>query len=294
MRLMFVAGFLAAMAAKPAAAAGPELVVCGWDEVFVLDVSRSSSEPRKVWSWRAADRPELPSAFRSRFSTTDECKPVAGNRILITASSDGVALVDRASRKTRFWAQCANAHSAELLPRERIVVACSVREPGGNRLAVFDAAEPERELFSTELYSGHGAVWDERRGTLWALGGSELRAYKLANWETGSPELRLVNTFPLPDAGGHDLVSVPRSSILALTTNRSVWLFDPDTGKFNPHPDLGNSVAVKSVAIHPGAAQIAYVQADRPEWWSATIRFLHPARTIHLPGQRLYKARWLQ
>ena len=49
------------------------------------------AQPRKVFSWKAQDRPELPAAFKNKFKTTDECKPVAGNRILITASSDGVA-----------------------------------------------------------------------------------------------------------------------------------------------------------------------------------------------------------
>ncbi len=55
---------------------------------------------------------------------------MAGNRILITASSDGVALVDRATGRTPFWGLCANAHSADLLPGERIAVACSVRADG--------------------------------------------------------------------------------------------------------------------------------------------------------------------
>ena len=115
-------------------------MVCGWDEVFVLDVSAA---PRKVWSWKAADRPELPPAYRTKFRTTDECKPVAGNRILITASSDGAALVDRATGRTLWWGACGNAHSAELLPGDRIVLACSVREGTGNKLALFDAAEPD-------------------------------------------------------------------------------------------------------------------------------------------------------
>ena len=39
-----------------------ELIVCGWDEVFILDMSDSQNDrPRKVWSWQAKDRLELPS-----------------------------------------------------------------------------------------------------------------------------------------------------------------------------------------------------------------------------------------
>lgn len=271
-----------------------ELIVCGWDEVFILDASDPGAEPHKIWSWRAADRPELPSSYRGKFLATDECKPVAGNRILITASSDGIALVDRATGKTTFWSQCANAHSAELLPGERIAVACSVRESGGNRLAVFDARTPERELFSTELDSGHGAVWDRGRKILWALAGRELRAHSLADWDSQHPRLKLESGYALPDSGGHELIALHNSPLLAVTTNRSVWFFDRDSRKFTPHPELGGLPGVKGISIHPRTGQIAYVQADHPNWWSDKIRFLKPDRTVRLQGQRLYKVRWAE
>jgi hypothetical protein len=43
------------------APAGRQLVVCGWDEVFVLDLDRRAPTglPEKSWSWRARDA-ELP------------------------------------------------------------------------------------------------------------------------------------------------------------------------------------------------------------------------------------------
>ncbi|OYW11972.1 MAG: hypothetical protein B7X34_02375, partial [Acidobacteriia bacterium 12-62-4] len=186
MKTLLLALFLAANAQAA------ELLVCGWDEVMILDLAKDAENPPVVWRWSAAQAAELPDAYKTKFRTTDDCKAVAGNRILITASSDGVALVDRATKRTTFYGQCANAHSAELLPGERIAVACSVREKGGNRLAIFDAKTPEKELFSTELYSGHGVVWDEGRKTLWALSGKELRAYGLEQWESQTPTLRLV------------------------------------------------------------------------------------------------------
>ena len=257
----------------------------------MLDVS---GEPTKVWSWKAADRPELPEAYRVKFRSTDECKPVAGNRILITASSDGAALVDRETGVARWWGACGNAHSAELLPRERIVLACSVREGTGNKLALFDAAVPEKELYSTELHSGHGAVWDAQRQVLWALGMDELRAYTLVAWDTATPSLALKATHPLPDRSGHELMAVPDSPLLVLSTHASVWVFDRDTGEFSKDGDLKDLRDVKSVAIQPGTGRTAYVQADPPEWWSSRIRLLHPERTITLEGERLYKIRWVE
>jgi hypothetical protein len=49
---------------------------------------------------------------------------------------------------------------------------------------------------------------------------------------------------------------------------------------------------MKSVSVHPATGQTAFVQATE-SWWSDTLGLLTPAGTIQLPGERLYKARWL-
>lgn len=284
--LLVVLGVLVATA-FPAGA--QSLVVCGWDEVFVLDVSGA---PKKTWSWKAADRPELPEAYRSKFRTTDECKPVAGNRMLITASSDGAALVDRATGKAVWWGMCGNAHSAELLPGDRIVLACSTREGTGNKLAVFDVREPGRELFATELYSGHGAVWDAPRERLWALGEKQLRAYRLTDWSGAQPKLALDATYPLPDVGGHELSAVAGTPQLVVSTHEGVWRFDRDTRQFARDPHLGHLHDVKSAVVDAASGQVVYTQAEAPNWWTSRIRFKQPDRELHLEGERLYKVRW--
>lgn len=289
-RALHVVAVLLFVLARTASATAESLVVCGWDEVFVLDVS--SAAPRKTWSWKAADRPELPESHRSKFRTTDECKPVTGNRILITASSDGAALVDRTTGKTLWWGGCGNAHSAELLPADRIVLACSVREGTGNKLALFDARQPERELFSTELYSGHGAVWDEGRSRLWALGEKQLRAYRLKDWDSTTPALELDATYPLPDVGGHELSVVAGSADLIVSTHSGVWRFDRDTQRFTRDPDLRDLQDVKSAVVHPTSGRMAYTQAEAPNWWTSRIRFRHPDGELVLDGERLYKVRW--
>jgi len=269
-------------------AAGSELLVCGWDEVYILNLD---AQPRKVFSWKAQDRPELPAAFKDKFRTTDECKAVAGNRILITASSSGVALVERATGRAAFWGLCANAHSADLLPGERIAVACSVSE-GGNRLAIFDARAPEKELFSTELYSGHGAVWDEARRLLWALADRDLRAYKLVDWDSPRPSLALAASYPLPGGGGHELS--PDGQSLIVSGSRDVWLFDRNTRKFSPHPRLAGAGDVKSASVNAGTGRLAFTVAERPNWWTSKIRFSNPDGVLVREGERLYKVRWVR
>ena len=155
-----------------------ELIVCGWDEVFILALGEGPAPShRRVWSWRAADSPEIAADMRPLFRTTDDCKPVdGGRRILISSSAGAVALIDRQTRRASFVARVTNAHSIEMLPGERIAAAASVSTAGsGNRIVVFDAAG--KELASDELRSAHGVVWDESRGR--AVGAWRRRAARV-------------------------------------------------------------------------------------------------------------------
>ncbi len=267
-----------------------ELVLCGRDEVFILDVSVSGA-PRRVWSWRAAQRPELPEPLRKQFGATDECKPVEeGAKILITSSGGGIALVERASGKALFWASVPNAHSAEVLPGGRLVAASSYHAQG-NRLILYDLAVPEKPLWWGECYGAHGAVWDEERKTLWALGDKELRSYRLKDWETAAPSLALSESFPLPGPGGHDLRAKPSSGVLLVTTNDAAWHFGRDRKTFVECPALPGAKSVKSLDVHPLTGRAAYIQAE-VRHWAERVRFLDPPGELPLAGERLYKARW--
>ena len=159
-----------------------EPIVCGWDEVFILEMAQQA--PPKVWSWKAAERPELPAEMKSKFKTTDECKPVNnGSQILITSSSDGIALVNRAGGKVLFYGSAGGAHSAEMLPGGRIAAAASTsKNPLANSLVLFDVKKSGQPLFLTELVSGHGVVWDEEREVLCTFSGQVLQP---TSWLTG-------------------------------------------------------------------------------------------------------------
>lgn len=263
-----------------------ELIVCGWDTVSVLNVN-GAKEPEVRFLWRAEDSPEIPAELRGSFRTTDECKPLPGGRILVTSSSNGVAILERETGKALFWASVANAHSAEMLPGNKLVVAASVHKEG-NRLVVFDAAVPMKELFSTELVSAHGVVWDAQRQRLWAIGGRVLRSYR---WE--EPKLIQEAEFPLPSEGGHDLYAIDKSPHLGLTTEEKVWLFDRERKKFQPHWEIAWEPHVKSVSIHPRTGQVVIVQAQPPEWWSLELEFLRPPFVLRR-NERMYKARWVR
>ena len=284
---MVLAAALLCRAAPPAG----RLIVCGWDELFIADAATGA----KSWTWKAADRPELPAAMRTKFRSIDECKPVDGGRkILITASSDGVALIERPGGRVTFWATVVNAHSAELLPRGRIVAAASHR-PGaaGDRLILFDAAAPEKELFQTECSWAHGVVWDDARRLLWAISDRDVRAYRLANWETAAPSLAPAGVYPMPDTSGHDLYPVPRTPMLSLTTGRHCWLFDRDRRTFQPHPELADRAGVKCITVNAETGRTVWTLSEGGNWWTDKLRFLHPEGLLTLPGERIYKARWM-
>jgi hypothetical protein len=280
----------------PTAKAQHELILCGWDEVFILDLSGGTeSQPNKVWSWRAKDRPELPSHMRDRFGTTDDCKPVdGGRRLLITSSGGGAALVDRETGRASFWATVGNAHSADMLPKDRVAVAGSYieNELGGNVLEVFDARVPEKPVYTCELTGGHGLVWDGKRRTLWALTGEDVRAYQLLDWDSAKPSLKLLGRYDLPEPGGHDMFPLPGDRDLSVTTMGHCWLFNRDTHSFKLHPFLSDTADVKSICVNPSTGQLVYIQGGLQDWWSDTIHLLTPRRTICLPDERLYKARW--
>lgn len=280
--------------ANSAVARADALLLCGMDEVFAIDLAKArSGQIEKLWSWRARDRTEFPEALGKTFGTTDECKPVRGGKqILITSSGGGCALVDYPAGTVRWHAKVPNAHSIELLPGDRVVVASSTNA-NGNRLVLFDLARSDEPLWHTPLVSAHGVVWDEPRETLWALGLKELRRYRLKDWDSKTPSLDLVATWPLPDEDGHDLQPVPSSNDLVVSTGRHVYLFDRAAGAFRPHPDLKGAAHVKSVALHPTTGQAVFTEASDEHWWMEAVQVLPGKASVPIAGERIYKVRWL-
>jgi len=270
-----------------------ELIVCGWDEVFIYNMKAiKGGLPTIVWCWRAKDCASLPEHMKSLFGTTDDCKPIDnGEKILITASSTGVAIVDKKSKEVSFYARVSNAHSAEVLPDNRIVVASSVKSEG-HKILVFNRDKSDEVIISEELSHAHGVLWDEKRNCLWALGYTELRKYQLQDWKSDSPKLNCDQIFQLPSQGGHDLLALPDSEKLIITIEKGAFIFDRDTEDFSTYEPLANQVNVKAITFHPESKQMAYVQAEGDNWWAENIHFENPDFLIHVPGEHFYKIRW--
>ncbi len=261
------------------------LLCAGGNELFVVDAQQADTGAvKKLWTWSGATAAGLADAERPRFRNLDECRAVdAGRRILITASNGGCALLTYPAGEIVWQASVTNAHSVELLPRERVVVASSL---SGDALVVFDLATSHKPLARTPLRSAHGVIWDDSRERLWALGFDELRSYRLENWETAEPSLTLDESFPLPDDDGHDLRAVPHGDDLALTTAKSVLLFDRATKKFRKHPKVPQLEHVKSIDVHPATGRIVVGQ------WGKQLSLFEPAGGVSFAENRPYKIRW--
>lgn len=269
--------------------AGEPLFLCGGAECFVID--SGEEKPVKTWSWRAKDHPELPAELIKTFGTTTDGKLIdEGKSLLISSSGGGCALIDYPAGQVRWSARVGNAHSIAALPGGRIIVAGSL---GANKLVLFDRTKGAQILWETACHSAHGMVWDEKRQRLYALGFNELRLYQLQNWSGEQPALSLESTLPLPDPDGHDISIVPTGNDLAISTESHVWLFDRETRQFRPHPIWKDHVDVKSIDIHPTTLRPVMVQARNGHWWSDTLHFLQPSDERKLPGETIYKARWL-
>ncbi|MEE5058043.1 DUF6528 family protein [Pseudomonas alliivorans] len=268
------------------------LYACGDDQVREYRVQVASAT--ETWRWSAAQAKDLPDAYRQKLlSHIDECKPVEGGRaILVTSSTGGVVLLDRASGRVLFRALAPMAHSAEYLPDGLIAVALSI-EPNGDRLQLYDRYRNERPLFETPLPSGHGVVWDTRRQRLFALSHDLLQAFTLSG-ERASPALHEAGRWTLPGRrDGHDL-SALGDGRYAVTTDDGVWLFSPDDGAFSSFEPLRSASRVKALSVL--GERTAWVEVEE-NWWAYGLHLADregrggvrvPVSDLHL-----YKVRWV-
>jgi hypothetical protein len=266
---------------------------CGDDQVRELTIG--STAITESWRWTAKAAADLPPDYRNALlGHIDECKPVENGRaILVTASTGGAVLIDRATGRVRFRARVPMAHSAALLPGGLVAVALSI-DPAGDRLDLYDVRYSEQVIQTLPLPSGHGAVWDARRQRLFALSHDLVQAFRL---DRGAAGPRLVESarWSLPGRhDGHDLSPAPDGGYY-LTTDDGVWRFDPDRGSFEPYAPLNPSRRVKAVSAV--ADRIAWVQAEA-SWWAHGFTVMRPdgsdRRHVPVPDLHLYKVRWVR
>ena len=216
-----------------------------------------------------------------------ECKRGKQGQSLRVASWKGdVARVDLAGRKVDFSAKVAHAHSADLLPDNRIAFV-------GNRLRVFDADNGKTPLIDIPLDDGHGIRWDQEKNILYVLSEDYMEEFALEDWNTPSPKLKPTKKTGLPGkSDGHDL-AVTDDGMFLVSTRDGVWIFTPESRQFAPYPELNPVYRAQSVA--GSGDSVVWVQAEE-SWWGRGF-FVRtgsgPVQRISTPALRVYKARRL-
>jgi hypothetical protein len=267
------------------------LAVCGGKEVKIIDMQSSLGDNvTEVWSWSVEDQTQgLPAEYAEYLTPLDECKFVDGNKkLLLTSSSSAVVLLDIKSKACEFYARTPMAHSADLLPNNRIAVALSTNKKG-NSLEIYDISQPEKVLWRDSLYSGHGAVWHAERESLYALGYDVLREYKLKDWQSDTPSLELAASWPLPIKSGHDLVKIDAEYML-VSGHEGVRWFNVESGEFSPFEPLKDTHNVKSVNYSRKLNRLIYTKGE-VSWWTHNIYQQNPDKTITIDSLNIYKVR---
>jgi len=266
------------------------LVACGDDKLFIIDPAKSNDNHTEiVWSWEVKNSEGLPKEYIPLLKSLDDCKPVMNNKkILVTSSSGATIIVNIGNKKVEFYAMTPMAHSADILPKNRIVVANSTHKDG-NSIELYDLLKNEKVLFRDTLYSGHGVVWNAKENLLYVLGYKHLKSYELIDWKTENPSLKLVNSWEIPDKSGHDLSRIDDENFL-ISTHNSVFLFNSKIKSFTPFDLLKDRKDVKSLNYSHKTNSLVYTIAEE-SWWTENIYLVNPMKTIKLPGLKLYKVR---
>lgn len=281
-----------------------ELAFVGSTNVYIINADNSTDDNLDVvWHWDSSTS-DIPDAYRGMFVHCDDAKSVNdGKQILVTSSSStgGCALIDRLSKKCLFYARCNNAHSATMLPSDRIVVACSTgNNERHNSLLVFDQAEPDKVKYQAKLKSAHGVQWIASRQRLYAIGENNLVEYSLQDWDTSSPKLKVERTIKTPTNGLHDLAVVSDDELLCAGNN--AYLLRLDNMTFTELKQFHGETKVKSVNYNKSSGAIWTTIAEE-SWWTFHIKEMHigsndPVKVLSVPfskyGTNVYKCRVYQ
>lgn len=281
-----------------------ELAFVGSTNVYIINADNSEGDQLDVlWHWDSS-KSDIPAGYIGMFNHCDDAKLVdGGTKLLVTSSSTtgGCALIDRNTEKCLFYARANNAHSAELLPDGRLVVACSTgTNDRNNSLLVFDTDKPDEVKYQAELTSAHGVQWIASRQRLYAIGEDKLVEYSLSDWNTDQPKLHVERTITTPKNGLHDLTVVSDDELLC--AGNSAYLLHLDNLTFDELPQFRGESNVKSVNYNKSSGVIWATIAEE-SWWTFHIKEMHigsndPVKVLSVPFDKyatnVYKCRVYQ
>ncbi len=288
---------------EQAANGGTTLVFCGDNRLYMIDAGladKTGYSNAVLWDFNSDT---ISSLFGWTYLTSlDDCKPVDDKTKLLVTSSQGCCfLLDIETKEVLFYTnESPNAHSAEMLPNDRIVVACSTGDlTTNNCLELYNISAPGVVIDQVELSSAHGVVWNETTQRLYAIGDQTMLVISLTDWDTESPSMTVEQRITTPKGELHDLTYVDANTLCVAGT--SAYLYTISDGTWDEMTLFSGRTALKSVNCSPYSDEIWYTDSTEPEgtydWSTQTIR--HAAsgyatdtdRTIKVSDLNLYKVR---
>ncbi|MGN0189351.1 MAG: hypothetical protein ACI395_07540, partial [Candidatus Cryptobacteroides sp.] len=296
---------------EPAASQSRKLIACGDHRVIMLDAELAAKSNNYndavVWEWTSTK-----FAFGKSNDHIDDCKVVNdGKQFLVTCSNNNAwcAVVEYPSGEVSYVVEDAsNAHSAELLPGNKLVVASS---DGGDKVLLYNIGGSTKPVASYQLSSAHGVVWNSATQRLYAVGTSDIQIYSLSGETTSSPSLKLEKT--LSSTGFitylHDATLVNSDKIIMAGNGAAI--LDIKTETLTAVKHLNGVVGVKSVNYNADSGELYYTHATTGTsegdftWSSHKIRYTDDINKaisgdgtgtsswsyINIPDMNMYKVR---
>ena len=226
-----------------------------------LDAPDPTAPEAVIWEWKPSSALGFKQLGKTYGNRIDEAilrySELLGCYVVCVTSSSGYICVAKYPSGECVWETTASGlgpHSIEYLPDGSVAVVCSGNSDTANGCIRFYPCK-NGKISSThksyKLVSGHGVLWDDESQLLWALGATELRAYRLGG-TADSPALELAEGLGTTSgiSGGHNLSICAADTDYLWISGSKVWLFQKSTGKVISDYDGAASIsrsAVKSI-----------------------------------------------
>ena len=223
--------------------------------------------------------------------------------VIVCATGTVAKIVNYSTGKV-VWTKtgvASGAHGAELLPNGVVAVASS----SADTVSFFDTKSSASKTVT--LDDAHAVLWDPKYEVVWALGYTEIRAYKvtLSSGKITVTEDQSKRS-PFDNTGGHDLAPVyyDKDKIWVSTFSK-IYIYDKATNKYIEKIDGNNGIIcgrrVKGLGNFPDGSMVTTYPDEKSTslatWTTEKINFyfMYEGKLyfspVYTPKMHYYKVR---
>ena len=258
-----------------------------------------------VWTWKGSSATDIPPDSRNKFAgNVAECKPMNGNRwIGMTANSGGWAIIDRETKAVIAWGETAGyPHSIELLDDGVVAIASTdtaTADQHNKGVYLYDISAGGKATNGRQfaIDNPHGFHWDGAAERLYVTDTYRLNRCTVG-YSGGEFSLEVEASWAIAPLGltyAHDLMRVPGTKQLVMTTYEKVVYFDMEKESWVPEKAFYCS-DTKCADPAPDGWKLL-LSIPQTSWITDTIIVYTPEYGfedyVTIPGAKMYKARWM-